>query len=265
MKVRGNILVKTYMEVLDYLLENNLFVVSSEKDFLDSRYNISEYGFIKETQVYRGVWADEIKDKENEQDVWNTPMPTTELITTYQILYVLNKNLTTALKTYKIPAHKDEYAYLHDNKGLQNEKEKIYFKSYRDMLRDLKSVKQDLRMKLETEGKILGLSLAKTELVKRYKSLSNQQKRAIECYAKFESELLTLLNTFVFDYYGDEIPEENIEKVLNKTIDLESFIEFVSYDFENKYENNLINTHGAYSSFSRNQYISSLGLDGLTI
>lgn len=265
MKVRGDILVKTYMEVLDYLLENNLFVVSSGKDFLDSRYNINEYGFIKETQVYRGIWEDEIKDKESEQDVWKTPMPTTELVTTYQILYVLSKNLTTALKTYKIPAHKDEYAYLHDTKGYQSNKDKIYFKSYRDMLNELKTIRQDLRTKMDTDGKILGLSLAKKELVKRYNSLTKKQKRAIECYAKLETELLTLLNAFVYDYYGDEFNEEKIEKVLNKEIDLESFTEFLQYDFENKLENNEINTHGAYSSFSINQYISSLGLDGLTI
>ncbi len=103
-KVKFNIAVQTYMEVFDYLINNDLFVFDSGADFLKSKIKIGDYGFIKETQSSRNNWDEEATKK--------------ELVPAIYVLNVLTKNIDEILRTSNVPVSPNtDYAYINDTKA----------------------------------------------------------------------------------------------------------------------------------------------------
>jgi len=257
MIVRGDILIKTFMETFDHLMENDLFVFKANRDFLASRIRIDESGFVKETQVSRTCWPEDLRSKREIENIWVEE--TILRVPAAYVLTTLQMDIESVLSKSHVPAHKGKYAYLHDKKGLNSEKDRRYFKSYQQMLETLKQIRGGLRDFRESDGKILGLSLRDADLVKRYKGLSKTELREIECYAKLESELTQLL----LSYLGyEDAQEETVEDILKEDVDLEKFEDFVIEDYGKKLNGGKIATHRDVYGARGNPYISDLGLDG---
>lgn len=260
-KVKYNIAIQTYMEVFDYLITNDLFVFDAGKDFLQSRIRISQYGFVEETQVSRGIWNEE--------------HPNERLIPAIRVLKVLTDNIDSILNIANVPTSAtSQYAYVHDIK-FKMTGQKSYFSSYGELLKTFKEVYNAQKNASYSDGKVVDITLAKyRDFSKLFSKMTPLEKRTIECYAKLEQELEECTKNLLFlDEYGVPLDDlhknfavESDYKLASKStyVYWDEFKENVLSHYEYQQEEKVNNLHGAYSSFDRNQLISELGLDGLT-
>ncbi len=261
-KVKYNIAVQTYMEVFDYLINNDLFIFDADKDFLKSRIRIGEYGFIKETQAVRGVW-----DAKNDQKV---------LVPAIYVLNVLTTYIDDILRSGRVPVSPtSDYAYIHDTASKLSG-QRTYYQSYQTLLQSLVDVKRAQEQAQYYDDKVLNFHLFKLrDLARTLSRLSPLEKRTMECYAKLEEEL-TGNTAALLMIDEDGYPVEDFRKELyfsgayplrfasNDTyVDWDAFkshiVNYYEFQREKKFD-----MHGVYSPFDTNPYISDLGLDGLT-
>lgn len=261
-KVKYNVAIKTYMEVFDYLINNDLFVFDSGRDFLKSKIKIdAKYGFVKETQSVRGIW-DESKE---------------EVVPAIYVLKVLTDNLEEILRTLDIPAvPNDRYAYINNIKTKLSGK-KTYYSSYQEILSKLKDVKAGQEKLFYSDGKIIDFSLARLkELSNIFEKMTSQDIRTIECYARLEEELINYTaNLLLVDEYGYQLDDfrrrtydgtEPDIKIASKdtVVDWEDFKSCVLDNYQYQKEENKFDLQGVYSPWDSNPYKSELGLDGKT-
>ena len=260
-KVKYNVAIQTYMEVFDYLINNELFVFDSDKDFLKNRIKIGEYGFILETQVTRNNW-----DEENLRK---------KLVPAIYVLNVLTKNIDEILRTMNVPVSPSkDYAYINETKTKLTGK-KTYYQSYQDLLKLLKQVKQGQNQLQYSDGKIIDFNLIKLrDLSATFSKLTPLEIRTIECYARLEEELINYTAFLLLrDEYGYPVDYPNEEMLSNPEYHLDSTDSYVDWDEFKEYilesynyqlEENKFDMHGAYSPWEKNPYKSELGLDGKT-
>ena len=261
-KTKYSIAIKTYMEVFDYLINNDLFVFDSGRDFLKSIIKIdAQYGFIKETQSVRGIW-DESKQ---------------EVVPSIYVLKVLTDNIEEILRTLDIPAvPNDKYAYINDTKAKLSGK-KTYYGSYQEILSKLKDVRVGQEKLFYSDGKVIDFSLVRLkELSSIFQKMTPQDIRTIECYARLEEELINYTaNLLLVDEYGyplDDFHRRTYDgsdgsiKIASKDtdVDWEEFKNCILDNYEYQKEENKFDLQGVYSPWDSNPYKSELGLDGKT-
>ena len=261
-KTKYSIAIKTYMEVFDYLINNDLFVFDSGRDFLKSRIKIdAQYGFIKETQSVRGIW-DESKQ---------------EVVPSIYVLKVLTDNIEEILRTLDIPAvPNDKYAYINDAKAKLSGK-KTYYGSYQEILSKLKDVRAGQEKLFYSDGKVIDFSLVRLkELSSIFQKMTPQDIRTIECYARLEEELINYTaNLLLVDEYGyplDDFHRRTYDgsdgsiKIASKDtdVDWEEFKNCILDNYEYQKEENKFDLQEVYSPWNSNPYKSELGLDGKT-
>lgn len=264
-KVKFSVAVQTYMEVFDYLINNDLFVFDSGTDFLKSKIKIGDYGFIKETQSSRNNWDEETTKK--------------ELVPAVYVLNVLTKNIDEILRTRNVPASPNtDYAYINDTKAKFTGK-KTYYESYQSLLKLLKQVRQGQQQLQYSDGKIIDFNLIKLkELSSIFSKLKPIEIRTIECYARLEEELISYTgNLLMIDEDGYAV--DNFRKDLyfrndpsyplrlaseDSYIDWNDFKDCITDAYEYQLEENKFDMNGVYSPWDPNPYISELGLDGMT-
>lgn len=261
-KVKYNIAIKTYMEVFDYLINNDLFVFDAGRDFLKSKIKIdAKYGFIKETQSVRGIW-------ENSKE---------EVVPAIYVLKVLTDNLEEILRTLNIPAvPNDNYAYINDMKAKLSGK-KTYYGSYQEILAKLKDVKAGQEKLFYSDGKVIDFSLVRLrELSSIFEKMTPLDIRTIECYARLEEELINYTaNLLLVDEYGYPLDDfhrrtfdgtDSSVKLAGKdmVVDWEEFKECILDNYQYQKDENKFDLHGVYSPWDSNPYKSELGLDGKT-
>ncbi len=264
-QVKYRIAIKTYMEIFDYLINNDIFIFASGKDFLDSKITISEYGFMRETQILRNTW-----DEQN--DIF-------ELVPSIYVLNILTDLIDTILYEQDIPTiNSSDYAYI-NNTQAKITGEKVYYPSYRELLKKLKDAKEIYDQMLYSGGKIINFNFFnQKKFVQIFSKLTNLEKRTIECYTKLEEELINATkNLLMID--KDAFPVEEQKRHLYKEGDMnyplryasqDNYIEweefknciydtFIVKQFEDDFE-----IQGIYKKYVKNPYKSVLGLDGIT-
>lgn len=261
-KTKYSIAIKTYMEVFDYLINNDLFVFDSGRDFLKSRIKIdAQYGFIKETQSVRGIWDDSKQ----------------EVVPSIYVLKVLTDNIEEILRTLDIPAvPNDKYAYINDTKAKLSGK-KTYYDSYQEILSKLKDVRAGQEKLFYFDGKVIDFSLVRLkELSSIFQKMTPQDIRTIECYARLEEELINYTaNLLLIDEYGYPLDDlhrriydgsDGSIKIASKdtVVDWEEFKDCILDNYEYQKEDNKFDLQGVYSPWDSNPYKSELGLDGKT-
>lgn len=261
-KTKYSIAIKTYMEVFDYLINNDLFVFDSGRDFLKSRIKIdAQYGFIKETQSVRGIWDESKK----------------EVVPSIYVLKVLTDNIEEILRTLDIPAvPNDKYAYINDTKAKLSGK-KTYYGSYQEILSKLKDVRAGQENLFYSDGKVIDFSLVRLkELSGIFQKMTPQDIRTIECYARLEEELINYTaNLLLVDEYGYPLDDfhrrtydgsDSSIKIASKDtdVDWEEFKNCILDNYEYQKEENKFDLQGVYSPWDSNPYKSELGLDGKT-
>lgn len=261
-KVKYNVAIKTYMEVFDFLINNDLFVFDTNTDFLKAKIKIdAKYGFIKETQSVRGVW-------ENSKE---------EVVPAIYVLKVLTDNLEEILRTIDIPAvPNSNYAYINDTKAKLSGK-KTYYSSYQEILSKLKDVRAAQEKLFYSDGKVIDFSLVRLrELSSIFEKMKPLDIRTIECYARLEEELINYTaNLLLVDEHGYQLDElhrrtfdgsDSSVKLASKdsTVSWEEFKECILDSYEYQKEENKFDLQGVYSPWDSNPYKSELGLDGKT-
>ena len=264
-KVKFNVAIQTYMEVFDYLINNDLFIFDSGKDFLKSRIKIGDYGFVLETQVARNTW-----DEEN---------PNEKLVPAIYVLNILTKNIDEILRTMNVPVSPSkDYAYINDAKTKLSGK-KTYYKSYQDLLQLLKQVKQGQEQLQYSDGKIIDFNLTKLKsLSSVFSKLNPLEIRTIECYARLEEELIGYtINLLMIDengypvddfrkhfYFGNDSSYPLNFASKESYVVWNDFKNCITDNYEYQLEENKFDMNGVYSPWDENPYKSELGLDGKT-
>lgn len=261
-KVKYNVAIKTYMEVFDYLINNNLFVFDAGIDFLKSKIKIdAQYGFIKETQSVRGIW-------ENSKE---------EVVPSIYVLKVLTDNLEEILRTLNIPAVlNDNYAYI-NNINAKLSGKKTYYSSYQEILSKLKDVKASQEKLFYSDGKIIDFSLVHLrELSNIFEKMTPLDIRTIECYARLEEELINYTaNLLLVDEYGyplDDFRRRTFDGTNNDVklasrdmiVNWEEFKNCILDNYQYQKDEKKFDLYGVYSPWDSNPYKSELGLDGKT-
>ena len=261
--VQYDIAIRTYMEAFDYLITNDLFVFSSDKDFLLSKITIDEYGFVEEIQSSRGVWEEE------------HPNMYQKRIPVLRVVDALNKSIESILPILP-PSSKEGYAYVHTTKsmytGVRN-----YYKTYGEILDIYKEAYSALSKYNGRGREIINIELLRNKKnVEELLKMSELEKRKIECYALLEQTIADCTSDLLLvDNYGNPLDELGIARIAcgiaepkfssdSTYVNWEDFKEAISGNVQYVFENGEIDLHGVYNPFRWNQYISDLGLDGLT-
>ena len=258
-EVKYNVAIQTYMELFDYLINNELFVFNSDKDFLKSRIKIGDYGFVLETQIARNNW-----DEEN---------PREKLVPAIYVLNVLTKNIDEILRTMNVPVSPSkDYAYINDIKAKLSGK-KTYYQSYQKLLELLKQVKKGQDQFQYSDGKIINFNLMKLkDLSATFSKLTPIEIRTIECYARLEEELinctanLLLIDDNVYSTYDfRNDPSYSLRFISeNSYVDWNDFKDCIIENYNIQLDENKFDMDGVYSPWDANPYKSELGLDGKT-
>jgi hypothetical protein len=260
-KVKYNIAIQTFMEVFDYLLNNNMLEFDAGEDFLRSRITIGPYGFMLETQVARGKWDEE--------------HPNAKLIPAIYVLNYLANNIDEVLRKRNVPVSpSSDYAYINDAQAKLTGY-KTYYPSYKELIKKLKEVRNSKETYECTDGRVLDFNVTKLrELSQVFARLTPLEIRTVECYARLEEELINLTaylllrdkDNFAVDYPNKEMyddPDYHLAPT-DTSVDWEEFKEYITSEFEFQKEEGKFDLRGAYSTWDENPYISPLGLDGLT-
>ena len=257
--VRYDIAIRTYMEAFDYLITNNLFVFKNDKDFLLSKITIDEYGFLEETQSRRGVWEEE------HPNLYEKRIPV------LRVVEVLNKSIEELLPIIP-PSTEEGYAYVHTTKSTRT-----YYRTYGEILDIYKKAYSALSTYIGRGCEIVDIELLRNiKTVKDLLKMSPLEKRKIECYALLEQTIVDYTSDLLLvDNYGnplDELDKMRIAcglkepKFLSEStyVNWEDFKKEISDNCEYVFGNGKIDLEGVYNLCDSNQYISDLGLDGLT-
>ncbi len=270
MDIKYRIATQTYMEVFDYLIKNNLFKFQREdyRDFLQSRIVIGEFGFVLQTQNVRGNW-DNVKQ---------------ELVPAIYVLKVLTDIIDDCLQKMDIPASSTEkYAYFGGKSSNFNGGKPVYYSSYRELLQLLMRARQlnyydleSIDLKKLGVGGIDNISVRLSGLAELVENLPVVEKRELECYARVEEELAKSTSNLI--RVDDEgFPCKNFSTMMDFVAyfddashhaSLESYVDWDEFkDCVYRKYDQLSSTdwRRSYSVWARNNYLSELGLDGLTI
>lgn len=258
-RVRYDLAIRTYMEAFDYLINKNSFVFKSGKDFLLSKITIDEYGFVEETQSRRGVW-------ENEHPNLNE-----KRISVLRVVEVLNKFIEELLPIIP-PSNEKGYAYVHTTKPTYE-----YYQTYNEILDKYKKAYSAYSAYNDSGREIMDIDLLRNlKTVKELLKMTPLEIRKIECYALLEQTIVDCSSDLLLvDSHGnplDELDKIRIACGLREPnfskdstyVNWEDFKQEISENCECAFENEKIDLDGVYNPWDCNQYISVLGLDGLT-